>query len=49
MQGISTDETLKTLVYGYKYGVMCKAEMSQFKMARMTPDGGAGNPEASEA
>ena len=23
--------------------------MSQFKMARMTPDGGVGNPEASEA
>ena len=49
MQGLSTDETLKSLIYGYKYGVVCRAEMNQFNMARLTPDGGAGNPEAAEA
>mmetsp|Transcript_2207 Transcript_2207/g.2900 ORF Transcript_2207/g.2900 Transcript_2207/m.2900 type:complete len:107 (-) Transcript_2207:119-439(-) len=49
MQGLSTDETLKTLIYGYKFGNLCKAEMGQFRQARLTPDGGAGNPEAAEA
>ena len=40
---------LKTLVYGYKYGVQCRNEMSTFSAARLNPDGGAGNPEGSEA
>ena len=49
MQGLSTDETLETLIYGLKYGTLCKGEMQQFNKARLSPNGGAGNPEAAEA
>ena len=39
---------MKSLIYGYKYGTVCSAEMSAFKATRLAADGGAGNPEASE-
>ena len=42
-------DRLKTLIFSYKYGQLCKGEMGAFRQARLSPDGGAGNPEAAEA
>ena len=49
MQGHSTDQTLRDLIYMYRGSQFCRSEKAEFDQCRATPSGSAANPQFCES